>query len=93
MIEKALDGKPYAGNSHVRRDGGHKLPLLGCALLAALNAGAGVLQLSSDTTWTDLSALTGYDGVEVAIGRVWRGDVRADKIVLPPNEAALFEVK
>ena len=28
-----------------------------------------------------------------ALGRVWRGDVRTDKIVLPPNEAALFEVK
>ncbi len=31
--------------------------------------------------------------VNGALGRVWRGDVRADKIVLPPNEAALFEVK
>ena len=69
MIGKALDGKPLAGSSRVRRDGGHKLPLLGCALLAALNAGAGVLQLSSDTTWTDLSALNGYDGVEIANGR------------------------
>ena len=27
------------------------------------------------------------------LGRVWRGDVRADTIVLPPNEVALFEVK
>ena len=40
MIGKALDGKPYAGTSRVRRGGGHKLPLLGCALLAALNAAA-----------------------------------------------------
>ena len=69
MTRKALDGKPHTGNSRVRRDGGHKLPLLGCVLLAALNAGAGVLQLSSDTTWTDLSALDGYDGVEIANGR------------------------
>lgn len=28
-----------------------------------------VLLLSSDTTWTDLSALNGYDGVEIANGR------------------------
>ncbi len=28
-----------------------------------------------------------------ALGRVWRGDVRKDRIVLPPNEAAVFEVK
>ena len=27
------------------------------------------------------------------LGRVWRGDVRADRIALAPNEAALFEVK
>jgi hypothetical protein len=31
--------------------------------------------------------------VNGALGRTWRGDVRTDKIVLPPNEAALFEVK
>ena len=31
-----------------------------------------------------------FNGV---LGRVWRGDVRADTIVLPPNEVALFEVK
>ena len=31
--------------------------------------------------------------VNGTLGRVWRGEVRADKIVLPPNEAALFEVK
>jgi hypothetical protein len=27
------------------------------------------------------------------LGRVWRGDGKADKIVLDPNEVALFEVK
>ena len=27
-----------------------------------------------------------------ALGRVWRGNVKADSIVLPPNEAAVFEV-
>ena len=70
MTEKALDGKPHAGNPRVRRDGGHTLSLLGCALLAALNAGAGDLQLSSGTTRTNLSALNGYDGVEIANGRM-----------------------
>ena len=69
MTRKALDGKPHAENPHVRRDGGHKLSFLGFVLLTALNAGAGILQLSSDTTWTDLSALNGYDGVEIANGR------------------------
>jgi len=28
-----------------------------------------------------------------SLGRVWRGDVTVDRIVLAPNEAALFEVK
>ena len=28
-----------------------------------------------------------------SIGRVWRGNVEADSIVLPPNEAAVFEVE
>ena len=28
-----------------------------------------------------------------ALGRVWRGDVKADAISLPPNECALFEVR
>jgi hypothetical protein len=27
------------------------------------------------------------------IGRVWRGKVNVDAIELPPNEAALFEVR
>ena len=27
-----------------------------------------------------------------ALGRVWRGNVKSDSIVLPPNEAAVFEV-
>jgi hypothetical protein len=27
------------------------------------------------------------------LGRVWRGDVKADKVFLAPNEVALFEVK
>jgi hypothetical protein len=26
------------------------------------------------------------------LGRIWRGDVQADAVKLPPNEAALFEV-
>ena len=28
-----------------------------------------------------------------ALGRVWRGDVKADAVTLGPNEAAVFEVK
>ncbi len=31
--------------------------------------------------------------VNGSVGRVWRGDVRTDRIVLAPNEAALFEVR
>ena len=27
------------------------------------------------------------------VGRVWRGEVKAGKIVLAPNEVALFEVR
>jgi len=27
------------------------------------------------------------------LGRVWRGDVKANGIVFPPNEAAVFEIK
>ena len=27
------------------------------------------------------------------LGRVWRGDVKSDKVILEPNEVALFEVK
>jgi hypothetical protein len=27
------------------------------------------------------------------VGRVWRGEVKDGKVVLGPNEAALFEVK
>lgn len=27
------------------------------------------------------------------LGRVWRGDVKSDKVTLAPNEVALFEVK
>ncbi len=28
-----------------------------------------------------------------ALARVWRGSVKADSIILPPNEAAVFEVE
>ena len=30
--------------------------------------------------------------VNGALGRVWRGSVKAGSIILPPNEAAVFEV-
>ena len=28
-----------------------------------------------------------------ALARVWRGSVKADSIILPPNEAVVFEVE
>ena len=28
-----------------------------------------------------------------ALARVWRGSVKADSIILPPNEAAVLEVE
>ena len=49
---------------------GRMMTLAGLALLGVYMPCSGsVLQLSSDTTWTDLSALNGYDGVEIANGR------------------------
>jgi hypothetical protein len=31
--------------------------------------------------------------IDGTVGRVWRGDVKAGKIALAPNEVALFEVR
>ena len=36
-----------------------------------------------------LSCPVALDG---RLGRVWRGEVKPDRIDLPPNECALFEV-
>ncbi len=38
-------------------------------------------------------AVTCPISVAGGLGRVWRGDVTADRIVLPPNEAAVWEVR
>ena len=48
---------------------GRTLAFVFAAALGAAPCSGSVLQLSSDTTWTDLSALDGYDGVEIANGR------------------------
>ena len=48
---------------------GRMLAFVFAAALGAAPCSGSVLQLSSDTTWTDLSALDGYDGVEIANGR------------------------
>ena len=38
-------------------------------------------------------AITCPISISGTLGRVWRGDVKADKIVFPPNEAAVFEIR
>jgi hypothetical protein len=53
------------------------------ALLAAFAgysaaATAGVLKISSDTAWSDLSALGGHDGVEIGAGATLTLNLAAD---------------
>ena len=57
--------------------------------VTATNASGSTIVMAINFEPRALSCPVALDG---QLGRVWRGEVKADRIDLPPNECALFEV-